>query len=319
MKMKSIFLSALIALSMFGFSSEAKAEYPNKPITIYCPYAAGGDTDLSARVWADFASKELGQPVLVVNKVGGGGLAGTVFAANQKADGYSLFIGQPGSNVVVPILAPKSGISRDSFDYLARFIINIPGAVVRADSHWNSLEDFKAEALKNPNKFIYSGPSATSSNNIFFRSWLIQNNIKVKAVEYNSGAESATSVLGGHGDISFVYGPNYTSMVDGKKLKLLAVGIKDEKYPDVPTMNELGYKGNYYGWSGIIIPKGAPQEVKDKIIAVTQKIAKDPVFVQAVKNLGFIPDNTVGQEFVDAYNSQYDEVEKVLTELGLVK
>ncbi len=320
MKLKNLILGLMVALTPFGLALEANANnYPNKPITLYCPYGPGGDTDLSARVWADFASKELGQPVLVVNKIGGGGLSGTLFATQQKADGYNLFIGQPGSCITLPLLAPNSGVKQDSFEFLSRFAITNPGAVVKADAPWKNIKDFHEDAIKAPNKFISSGSSATSYVALLFTSWLMQNDVKLKTVEYNSAAESATAVLGGHGDITFVYKPNFASMVDAGELKLLVLGAKDPKYPDVPTFNELGYPGNYYGWSGIVIPNGAPQEIKDKLIAVSEKINKDPEFLKALNNLGFKPDNTSGEEFKKSVNAQYNEMKTVLTNLGLIK
>lgn len=312
-------LCASIALAMVvGFSTDAKAEYPDKPITLVSPYGAGGDSDVAARVWAEFAKKELGQPVLVVNKTGGGGLTGTLFASKAKPDGYTLFLGQAGPCVMTPLLTKTGGLNKDSFDYAARFLIANSGVVVNADAPWNTLQEFQADASKNPGKYIFSNPSATSWLALAFRSWLFQNDVDAKVVEYTSGAEAATAVMGKHGDISFLFPPNYVSLVDAGNLKLLALGTKNDKYPNVPSFEEQGYKGSYYGWSGIVLPAGAPQEIVDRIIEVTEKISKDPAFIEAITNLGFVPNVKVGAEWKAEVDAQYAEMHDVLDELGFL-
>ncbi len=319
MKFKSIVLGAMFALSALGFSSAAQAEYPNKPITLVSPYGAGGDSDLSARVWADFARKELGQPVLVVNKTGAGGLTGTLFAAKAKPDGYTLFLGQAGPCIMVPLFSNTGGLSLDSFDYLSRFLLANPAVVVAKDAPWNNLKEFQADASKDSGKFSFADPSSTSWLALAFRSWMLSNDVNLKVVKYGSATESVTSVIGAHSDITFAFPPSYMSMVQADKVKLLAIGTKDERFPNAPTFEEQGYKGNYYGWSGIVIPKGAPQEIKDKLIAVTDKISQNPDFIKAVKNLGFVPDNTSGAAWKEQVDAQYNELYAVMKELGLIK
>ena len=108
--MKKILASMVCLLALSVVPGFAQAEYPDRPITLLSPFGTGGDSDLSARLWADFAQKELGQPVLVVNKPGGGGLTGTLEAAKAKPDGYTLFLGQAGPCIVIPLIS-KVGTS----------------------------------------------------------------------------------------------------------------------------------------------------------------------------------------------------------------
>lgn len=307
-----------IICSFVGFTNNAQAKYPSRPITLVSPYGAGGDSDVSARIWAEFAKKELGQPILVVNKTGAGGITGTMFAAKAKPNGYTLFLGQAGPCIMVPLTTKIGGLKEDSFDYLARFLTTNSAVICRADAPWKNLKEFQEDAQKNPGKYVFSGPSATSWLALAFRSWLNTNDVKLKVVEYGSGAESATAVLGGHGDITFVFPPNYASLVKSGKLKILAIGTKSPDYPNAPTFAELGYKGNYYGWSGIVAPKGTPQAIQDKIIAVSEKIAKNPDFIKAIKNLGFNPDITVGKKWQAIVNAQYQEMKVVMDDMGLL-
>lgn len=317
--MKKI-LASMLCLVAFGIAPGfAQAEYPDRPITLLSPFGTGGDSDLSARVWADFAQKELGQPVLVVNKPGGGGLTGTLEASKAKPDGYTLFLGQAGPCIIIPLISKVGNLDKDTFQLVTRFIKSNTGIVVKADAPWKDLNDFREAAKKEPNKFVYSGVSAGSWLTLAFRAWAIESGVDVKRVEYNSGAEAATAIVGGHGDLSFLFSPNYKALVNGGKLKVLAQGTKSEEFPDVPTFSELGYEGDYFGWSAIVLPKGTPQEIVDKLIAVSEKISKDPEYIKAVSNLGFIVDNTSGAKFKEEFDEQFAVMQEVLKNAKIIQ
>lgn len=319
MRIKKLFGSVVSLALVMGLSvvGQAFAEYPEKPITLVSPYGAGGDSDIAARVWAEFAKKELGQPVLVVNKTGGGGLTGTMFASRARADGYTLFLGQAGPCIMLPITTNAGGLSKDSFDYIARFATSNTGVIVHPDTNWKDLKEFQNDASVNPNKYTFSSPSATSWVALAFRSWLHENNVNLKVVEYASGAEAATSILGKHGDITFVFKANFDALVSGNKLKLLAVGTKMEEYPNVPTFNDLGYKGNFIAWAGIAAPKGTPDNVKQKLEEVTKKIAENPEFIKALENVGFDINFADGASLKKDVDAQYIDMQELLKEMNL--
>lgn len=320
MNMKKLLGSAValaMALAFSAGSGAYAADYPVKPITVISPYGAGGDSDIAARVWAEFAKQELGQPVLVVNKTGGGGLTGTMFAAKARPDGYTLFLGQLGPCVMLPITTKAGGLNKDSFEMIARFATSNTGAVVSADAPWKNLTDFEKDAAANPQKYTFSSPSATSWVALAFKSWIYNNKLQLKNVEYVSGAEAATAVLGKHGDITFLFRANFDALVKGGKLKLLAVGDKMEEYPDVPTFAELGYEGNYMAWAAIAAPKGVPDDIKAKLQAVTEKIAKNPEFIKALENVGYTINYLDGAAFKQEVDKQYVEMQTLLKAMNL--
>ncbi len=317
-KFAKLFTMLFALCVFFGMPLAAQAEYPSKPIILVSPFGIGGDSDLSARIWAKFAKEELGQSVVVVNKTGAGGLTGTLFASKANPDGYTLFLGQAGPCIMVPLISSTGNLSLDSFDYITRFILSNSAVVVSKNAKWNSLKEFQEDAQKNPGKFVFADPSPTSWLALAFRSWMVQNKVSSRISAYNSGAESATSLLGGYSDISFLFPPNYESLVESNKLKILAIGAKSNKYPNVQTFAEQGYAGNYYGWSGIVVPKGVPDEIKQKLIAVSEKIAKDPDFIRTVESLGFQADATSGEEWKKQVRAQYDEMQITLKALGII-
>lgn len=193
----------LLAGGLLAVPAQA-SDYPNKPIQLVSPYGAGGDSDLTARVWAEFAKKKLGQPVVVVNKTGGGGLTGSLFAAKAKPDGYTLFLAQAGPNIIIPLTAKGANYSFDSFDYIARIMVANCAVVVNKDAPWNNLKEFEAAAKKEPGKLVFASPAATSWLTFAMRNWFTGTGVQVKQVEYKSGGEAATAVLGGHADMTFL-------------------------------------------------------------------------------------------------------------------
>ena len=312
-------LCVLGALLPAALPSVATAgSYPVKPIQLIVPYGPGGDSDLTARVWAEFAKQRLGQPVVVVNKAGGGGLAGTLAAAKARPDGYTLYLVQAGPVLILPQTA-SAGYTFDSFAYIARVMIANCAVVVRADAPWKDLNEFGADAKTNPGKYIFATPGATAWLTFAMRNWQSISGAQLKQVEYQSGAETINAVVGGHADMNFMFPQTYAPMVRAGKLKILAIGAKSKDFPDAPTFADLGIKGNYFGWAGIAAPKGTPKEIIDKLTAVTEDMSKDPAFAKAIENMGAMPDFTAGEAWMRQLKEQQAEMTRVLRNLNMLK
>jgi tripartite-type tricarboxylate transporter receptor subunit TctC len=321
--MRKILRATLLGLATFLVcalvtTSTMAGDYPTKPIQLISPYGAGGDSDMTARIWAEFAQRKLGQPVVVVNKTGGGGLTGSLFAASAKADGYTLFLAQAGPSIIMP-LTTHAGYDFNSFDYIARIMVANCAVVANPEQPYNDLAELAAKAKDEPGKIIFASPSATSWLTFAMRNWQNTTGCQLKQVEYQSGAEATTAVLGKHADMTFLFPQNYVPMAKAGKLKILAVGAKSEDFPEAPTFAELGYKGNYFGWGGIAAPKGTPKDVLEKLTAVTEEITKDPEFIKAIKNMGAAPDFTPGEKWISELNDQTEEMRAVLTSLGMLQ
>ena len=189
--------------------------------------------------------------------------------------------------------------------------------VVNKDAPWNNLKEFEAAAKKEPGKLVFASPAATSWLTFAMRNWFTGTGVQVKQVEYKSGGEAATAVLGGHADMTFLFPQNYAPMASADKLKILAIGTKSDVYPNAPTFAEQGYEGNYYGWAGIAAPKGTPKEILDRLAGISEEIVKDPEYIKAIKNMNATPDYSTGEAWMKQLKEQYAEMNKVLTDLGL--
>lgn len=312
-----ILMITLVAVGVFSLQPAlAKKAYPKKPIKLIVCYSPGGDADLTARVWADFAEKELGQPVVVVNKTGGGGVAGTTFAAHARPDGYTLFLAQAGATLIAPQTA-QTTYDVDSFEYISRIMIGNCGVIAHKDAPWNTLADFVKDAKAKPNTLLYASPGAATWLTLAVQHWEMIADVDLKHVEHQGSAPAVTSLLGKHTNISFVFPQNYIPQVKSGNIKLLALGSPSDKFPGVPSFAQLGYSGEYIGWGGIAAPKGTPKEVIDKIAATTKVLVKNPQFIKALENIHATPSYMGPEEWTDAVNQQYKDLAVVIDNLGI--
>lgn len=317
----NIIVRTLIALSIFTCISvvgsvKAFAAYPQKPIKLIVCYSAGGDADLTARVWADFAEKELGQPVIVVNKTGGGGVAGTTFAAHARPDGYTLFLAQAGAVLIAPQTV-KTAYNFDSFTYISRIMIGNCAMVVAKDAPWNNLKEFAEAAKAVPGEYVFASPGATTWLTLATQQWAMDAGVELKQVEHQGSAPAITSLLGRHADITFAFPQIYVPQVEANSLKLLAIGARSEKFPHVSTFAEQGYDGSFFGWGGIAAPQGVSREVVDRISAATRAIMNNPDFIKALNNIHATPSYLDSTEWTSILDTQYKDLGIVVDKLGI--
>jgi tripartite-type tricarboxylate transporter receptor subunit TctC len=249
--------AALLALA----ASAAAQQFPAKPVTVIVPWPAGGSTDICMRALAEATSKYLGQPVIVDNRPGASGTLGVGAMLNAKPDGYTV--------TQIPITVFRiPHLEKTPFDPLAdlTYVVGVSGytfgVVVRSESPWKTWSDFVADAKANPDKVSYGTPGANTSLHITMEEIAYRQGIKWIHVPHKGAAPSMTALLGGHIDSSAdstSWGPH----VNAGKLRLLVTwGEKRTKrWPDVPTLKELGYgivSNSPYGIAG---PKAMDPQV----------------------------------------------------------
>jgi len=293
-------LTSALALSLA--SGAAMAEYPEKPIKVIVPWGAGGDSDLTTRIWADAVEKELGVPVVVVNKPGGGGVVGTAFVARAKNDGYTL-INAGLSNMLVTPNFSKTPYNFNTFTPVVKFT-SVPLAVVVAkDSPYKDFNEFVAGAK---NKTVTQGSwGASSSGTIMANIIANQAGYQPKFVHAKGAADSMVSVVGGHIDSAVSFPPAFGPHVKADRARVLVIDQKMDAFPGAPTFADYGIKGSFGGWSGVFAPKGVPQEVVDKLTAVTAKVMKDPEVLKAYGNIGALVDFRHGPDWIADLKTTY--------------
>lgn len=296
-----------IASSQAAFCADDSG-YPNQPITLVVPFSAGGITDLGARALAEGMQKHLKQPVVVVNKTGGSGTVAGYDVVSAKPDGYTLLFG-PGS-VGNPELfshfytAPYS--SKD-----IRPVSNVQTVVlvfaVKGDSPFNSLKDLIEFARKNPG-MKYGYPGKRTLQYVAMTIISKQEKLTFVDVPYQGDGPLVPAVLGGHVPVGLVGFPAVKPLWEAGKVKILAVLLhKRSVYaPDVPTMDELGYRLPWAAFNGVWGPKGMPDSIVKKLNDVVAKVSKDDDFKSKSKNIGSeidYEDTAAFQKTIQQYRS----------------
>ena len=294
-------ISAALAISLAA--GAVQAEYPVKPINVIVPWGAGGDSDLTTRIWADAVEEELGVPVVVINKTGGVGVIGTTFVANAKPDGYTL-INAGLSNVLVTPNFSDVPYDFDSFEPILK-LSSVPLAVlVSSDSDYKNFDEFVAAAKADT---VTQGSwGAASSGTVLANIIADQAGYEPRYVHGNTTAESMVALVGGHIDSAVSFPPAFDPHVKSGRARVLVINKESEDYPGVPTFAELGIEGSFEGWSGILAPNGTPPEVVETLIEATKKIMEDPKVRQAYENIGADIDFRHGDEWVADMKVTYD-------------
>jgi tripartite-type tricarboxylate transporter receptor subunit TctC len=283
--MHRLIRSALITIAALSVIAgpAVSADFPTKPITLICPYPAGGSTDVIARPLAEAAGRVLGQPVLVENKGGGGGAVGTGSIIGKEPDGYLL-------SIVVTSLHRSAHINKLSFDTvkdvtpIIRVAGYLYGVLVRPDSKIQSLPELIQAAKAKPGELTYMASGIGTGGHIAAEEMASVAGVKFNHLPSKGDQESSAGLLGGHVDfISTTSG--WIPLVEAKQLKLLATygETRVKRFPDVPTVKELGLKVVHDSPIGIVGPKGMSAERVKVLHDAFQKALSDPAFLKAME------------------------------------
>ena len=252
-------------------------DYPTKPITLIVPWPAGGSTDIVLRVMAEVASKDLGQPIIVDNKAGGGGIVGpATMAASAKPDGY--IISQIAIPVLrLPLMQDMSWDASKDFTYILNLTGYTFGVTTNAESQFKTWKDVVEFAKANPGKVTYGTPGSGTSLHIGMEQIATMAGIKLTQVPFKGTAESNAAVLGNH-TVLQVDASGWKPLVEAGKLRLLMVWTDQRvpSFPDVPTLKELGYPLVIDSPWGLAGPKGMDPKIVARLHDAFKKAIDTP-------------------------------------------
>lgn len=306
----------IVLLSGRGFSAEI---YPDRPITIVCPWGVGGMTDLTTRAISIPAEKEFGQPIIVENKAGAGGVIGLNSALKSKPDGYTLVLTTSSSYLLIPHMreVPYNPIT-DITD-IAPIVQFDFGLAVRSESPWKSYEDVIKYARENPGKFTYSTAGVGNTQHIFLERIAKKEGIKWTQIPFKSGAEAVTACLGGHADAVSQGSLEMLPHINSGKLRFL-ISLNNFRWggvPNVPTIVEKGFGDYAWSFMTLLGPKGIPEPIRQKIEDVFTNAKKSPSFVKVLNQYKIEALNMSGKEHGAFWRSKYEEMGKILKDAGL--
>ena len=268
------------ALFLITPAAPAAETFPSRSITLIVPYPAGGATDLLARPLADEAKKSLGQSVIVENRAGGAGAVGVGAIVGKKPDGYLL-------SVAVESLHRNSYINKLPFDTvkdltpIIAFSGNLYGICVRADSAYKTLKDLLNYAKANPGKVSYMAAGIGTSGHITMEELAAKaGNLVLSHIPSKGDAEASAALMGGH--IEATSGSaGFIPLVEAGQLRLLATYTtkRTKKFPNVPTVAELGYGVIEEAPIAIFGPKGMPADIVKTLHDAFKKAMESPAFL----------------------------------------
>jgi tripartite-type tricarboxylate transporter receptor subunit TctC len=302
-----------------SFGGAARAEYPEKAITMIVPWTAGGSTDQTARVLAKAAEASLGQPIVIINQPGASTTIGMAALAAAKPDGYT--IGTLSSTGYLIALQgrqlPFDPIN--AFSYVSYYGDNVIGIAVKSDAPWKTLQDLVDDGKKRPGAIKYGTAGVGTTQHLTSEAIQFSSKAKFVHVPQQGSAASMPALLGGHVDFvteTSVWAP----FVEDKQVRLLGVTTpqRSKLYPDVPTLNELGYK-SLRSVQAIIAPVGLPEPIRAKLESAFRKALADQAFKDTMGRMSMEIVDLPGADVKKLVESEYALAENLLREIGKAK
>ncbi|MDB5597900.1 MAG: Tripartite tricarboxylate transporter family receptor, partial [Hyphomicrobiales bacterium] len=269
---------AMLALPAF-----AQQGYPSRPIRLLCPWPAGGSTDVVMRSFGESLGRQLGTTVIIENKPGAGGILGAQELVNARPDGYTLSQ-IPLGVFRLPHMQKVNFDPLKDFSYISCLTGYTFGMVVRSDSPIMSIKDLVEYARANPGKFSYGSTGTGTTPHLAVEQFARRAGIKLLHVPYKGNAEGMQAVLGGH-VMSHSDATGWASQVEAGRCRLLATygSKRTKRWPNVPTLNELGYATVSDSPFGVAGPKGMDPALIKRLDAAFKKTLEDPAVVQTLE------------------------------------
>ena len=311
--------AVLVGASTLPFAASAQARFPDRPIRLIIPWAAGGPADAGFRILAESAAKKLGQPMVVENKGGAAGILGAMALQDAKPDGY--IISQMHMSVLRQPLLNKALTYHpvNDLSYILQITGFVMGVVVRAEAPWKTLPELLAHAKANPGKMNWGTLGVGSTQHLAMERLGMMQGLSWTHAPYRGTADTMRALLGGEIDFASE-SSGWAPMVQAGKLRLLAVftANRAKRFPDVPAVHELGYDIVVDSPGGLIGPKGMDPAVIKLLADAFREAAQEPrhlEFLDSVDQPLLLLD---GPAYRDSMARTLEEERELLRRLNLL-
>jgi len=291
------------------------AGWPARPVTLVVPFPPGGGTDTGARILAEQLSRKWNQPVVIDNKGGAAGQIGADSAAKARPDGYTILMGNIGTQAINPSLYPKMNYDPDKAFAPIGLVAELPLAMmINPGVPAKTVKDFIALAKSEPGRLTYSSSGAGGGPHLAAEMFKDATGTFILHVPYRGGGPAIADLLAGHVQLSFMTVLEASGNIKAGKLRALAV-TSDKRVsalPEVPTLAESGLAGfNSISWIGLLAPAGTPRDVVDKIAADTRELVAREDVKEKLVGLGAVPAGTTPAQFtalIDNDRKRYAQI-----------
>jgi tripartite-type tricarboxylate transporter receptor subunit TctC len=316
--MKPISLAALPLILALAAAPAAADTYPDKPVSVIVPWAAGGAADLNVRSFVDAMSRVLGQPMPVLNRVGASGTIGTVELARARPDGYTI------GNVSVGPLTTQPALRRQAYkvedlDPICLHYSNPQFLVVARNAPYSTLAELQSWLKANPARAKYASPGIGSIPHVAGLALARSLDAPFEHIPFKGDAEMMVSTLGG----DLVGWITQATFFQANRDKLKAIGVMSERrmdeFPDVPTLREQGHALVFDVWGGLAAPRGLPAAVRARLESACQQAAQSPEYQAVRTRLGMTAAYLPGAAFADFIRAESAKNAALLRQAGLAE
>lgn len=312
--------AALAGIALAG--APVAAAYPERPLTLIVPWAAGGGTDTVARMFASVLEEELGEPVNVVNRTGGGGVVGHTAITQAPADGYT--IGMATMEITTFDALGLAPIGPDDLTPIARIAAIPSGIEVAADAPYETATDLVQAIEDNPpGTFNSSGCGVGCAWHLALAGWLKGEGLapdRVGWIPSQGGAPALQDLVAGGLELVTVSIVEAKSLIDAGEVRSLAVMHPERlgAFPDVPTLEEAtGNDWTMSTWFAIVAPPDLPEDIQETLLEATRNVHESEQFQEFVKDRGYVAVWNEGEEFADFMNDFGSEMSVLIEDLGI--
>ncbi len=319
MKRSKIFLGWIILIMAVILFPQLTlpADYPSKPVEVLLPWPAGGRSDVAARMFAPYLEKYLGVPVVVINKVAGGGVVGMLQLKDTTPDGYTFSFG---GMAMCNFQYMKPGkLSLWDYIWIGRDHYTRMVLAVKENSPFKTVKEIIEYSKANPGKLRHGNTATGSTTHLCSEDFAKKFKIKFTQVPYPGEGPLTKGIGAGEVDIAFGLMLPLRPMVENKKITI--IGVASEKrnplYPEIPTFREQGVDFVSMTWDAMMAPKGIPENVYKKLSEVCKKTFSDPELIEKCGKLGLNISYQPGPEFVEWLKIYDKEMKGLIYDLGL--
>ena len=302
----------------------AQGDYPSRPLRMIVPFQPGNASDFVGRIIQPKLSEELGQNIVVENRVGASGYVGVETAAQATPDGYTFLLGNIGTMAINASVFPKFKVKPLQAFIGVSQVVDVPGMmVVHPSLPVNTVKELIAYAKERPGKLNFSAAGAGSNSRLAFELFKQQAGIDIVMVPYKGGAGGASlGAVQGEVQVTMLTSSSLLPFVRNGRLRAIGVIAPNRlsAAPDVPTMKESGFPDHVVGsWQGVFIPKGTPQSVVKRLFPAVVNTMKDP---EVVRRLGTASAAAITskspEDFHRFWVSEHNRWAKVVKDIGAV-
>lgn len=308
------------ALVLLLIAAPAHAQFPERPITLITPYAAGGSHDLNARVFTTYIQRYLGQPVVIKLVPGQAGQKGTLEAVQSPPDGYTLiFTDNYRDQLYQHTFGTRHYDTTEDLVAVARVNYGQVGIIVRGDSPYRTWEDFEADARARPGELKMSHSGLWAAFFVAGAQIMKDRGLRLRMVPYRGGGPAKAALLAGDVDVSAAFPATILADVEAGLIRILATAGEERTIPDVPSLAELGVSATTgYMHRAVMAPRGTPEDRIARLRAAFAELQSDPDYRAAMTRLGENTEYLDGEPYEDerrALGQEYAELAAAIAEL----